>query len=474
MGYNFSITDIKRVVDEGRGIIVGGRIQGIFQPQKDEVYLEIFLRNNTKFLLISIENGFNRIYLCDSKKENPQNPFSFQMLLRKYLFNSCITSIEQLNDDRVIRISTPEFNLYAELTGRHANIFLTDNNDKILGSIRENRSQKRPLFTGMRYVPPFRVSLSDKPVIEIPEGSEVSKFYEEFYNKIIYNHRLDTLKRGLVNHLKRKRVHIDSILMKVAIDREKAERFSEYLRYAEALKQNLILKKEKGIAICEYYTEAGKEIISVPIDERLSISENAQRYFNLYKKYKNSLNLIIRREEELKSRRDEITKDLEEINNCNDLKRLEVFSEKIGSGAGVTDGTDQKKDVREFPFAVFFLEGVGRIYSGSDSDENEILTFKYARGNDLWFHIIGYSGSHVVLPVVKDKVPSERQIVTAALLAAARSSAPDGETVEVAYTRVKYVRKAKGGEKGAVILSKEKRLFVKVDKKFPHTLIRLS
>lgn len=474
MGYNFSVKDINRVICEIGDLLVGGRIQGVFQPRRDDVYFEIFTKNDIRLLLVSVENSFNRIYLISKREESPRNPFSFQMLLRKYLINSYIIKIEQLNEDRVVKICTDDFNIYAELTGRHANIFLTDRDDIIMGSLRENLSQKRPLFVSKKYIHPFPVNLRDNAIIDIPAGMNVSKYYEEFYGRVINDFRLESIRGDIIRSLNRRKSHLESVLGKISKDRDRAIKYSEYLKYAEVLKQNLIIKKENGIALCEYYSESGKDTLTVPIDERLSIPENVQRYFGLYKKYKNSLNLIMRREEELSSELDKLVKEIEEVSRSADIEHLKNIWNSIKSTNISRIASKTEKDKREFPFGVFFLEGVGKIYTGSSAEENEILTFKYARGNDLWFHIIGYSGSHVVLPVVRDKIPSERQIMTAALLAAARSSAPDGETVEVAYTRVKYVRKAKGGEKGAVILSKEKRLFVKVDKKFPHTLIRLS
>ncbi|MCX7958505.1 MAG: NFACT RNA binding domain-containing protein [Deltaproteobacteria bacterium] len=473
MGYNFTSEDIKRVLKEISQVIIGARIQAVYQPLKEEVYLEVYTEGISTNLLISIENGFNRLYFTLNRPQNPKNPFSFQMLLRKYLVPSYITDISQVNDDLVVLIKTDEFRLYAELLGRHSNIFLTDTEDVILGSLRENTSQRRPLFVSHKYIPPFKRDLGDKSGVCIPDGCNVSEFYEDYYRKVINEYRMRWLRDRILGRLNARRRHLLRLKEKIESDRSRAQKYSEFLRYAEALKQRRITGITEGIARCEYFNEEGISLMNVPLIRGTDIAENMEYYYKLYKKYKNALPLIEKRASEIEEVLKEVKERISSVESANDLMMLKSFDEPESEES---ERDILKRDIKEkrYPFRVFYAEGTGRIYSGSDAEENEILTFRYARGNDLWFHVIGYSGSHTVLPLDKNKMPSERQILTAALLAAARSSAPDGETVEVAFTKVKYVRKVRGGAKGAVIFSNEKRLLVRVDKKFPTTLLLIS
>lgn len=474
MGYNFTSRDIKNIVDELNSAIRGGRIQNIFQTSNYDIYIEVYSNKKIGYLLISIENGFNRIYYLHTREQSPQNPYAFQMLMRKYLPGEIIQSIVHLNGDRVVRISTSDFNIYAELTGRHSNIFLTDECDIILGSIRENVSQKRPLFISNVYIPPVPHNISlDVTGIPIPNNMSASEYYSEFYRRIIDRYRLEVAKGRALRGLKKKRLHYCSILKKIRGDREKALRYNEYLKYAEALKQHIFLEKRKDLVVCEYYTESGREIIEVPIDCRLTLYENMERYFKEYKRYENALEVIDERERKISQSLSETDREIERVSLC---RRLDDLPDCVGEKRKPIKGSDkiEIEDKEKFPFAVFYVEGIGKIYSGSDAVSNEILTFRFARGNDLWFHITGYSGSHTILPLQKNKVPSERQILTAALIAAARSSAPEDETVEVAYTRVKYVRKAKDGVRGSVIFSKERHIRVKVDRCYISRIMRIA
>ncbi len=473
MIHNFTSGDIAKIIGEIGILLKNGRIQEIYQPFKEEIYLEIYANGKSLYLLISVENGFNRIYTLFKRPENPLNPYSFQMLLRKYIVPSYIKEIRQINNDRVVLLFTDEFRIYAELTGRHSNIFLTDSEDIILGSLRENLSQKRPLFVSKKYIPPISNHQIQRAQLIIPEGKGVSEYYSDYYERLVNEYRMQNLRSVVLKKLNSEEWHYISILNKVRQDKKRAEDYKVYLRYAEALKQNRIVKLDEDSANCEYYTEDGIGLVKVPMIKGKNILENMQYYFKLYKKYKNSLEFIRSREKEVEKNLEEIKNKRSVVESISNMDKLSGLFSKDAEDPIIERGRKKEKKAERMPFRVFFIEGIGKIYSGSNAEENEQLTFKYSRGNDLWFHVVGYPGSHTVLPMQKDKIPSEKQIMTAALIAAARSSAPDGESVEVAYTRVKYVRKIKGGARGEVLFSNEKRVFVKVDKSFPNKLLKL-
>jgi predicted ribosome quality control (RQC) complex YloA/Tae2 family protein len=89
------------------------------------------------------------------------------------------------------------------------------------------------------------------------------------------------------------------------------------------------------------------------------------------------------------------------------------------------------------------------IYVGRDSKSNDHLTFNIADEEDLWFHVKGIPGSHVVIKV-KDKLPTENIIKTAAILARDNSRAKNEENVMVVYCKRKFVKKEPGMNDGQV------------------------
>ena len=102
------------------------------------------------------------------------------------------------------------------------------------------------------------------------------------------------------------------------------------------------------------------------------------------------------------------------------------------------------------------------MWVGKSSANNDLLTMKYAKPNDLWFHVRGASGSHTVLKVHgRDHPPSKEAVRQAAAIAAYYSKMRNAGNVPVAYCERKYVFKRKGLKEGAVFMEHEKVVFVK-------------
>jgi hypothetical protein len=97
-----------------------------------------------------------------------------------------------------------------------------------------------------------------------------------------------------------------------------------------------------------------------------------------------------------------------------------------------------------------------RILVGRDAWSNDVLTTRLARPHDVWMHARGFTGSHVVIPMARGKVPSGEALVDAATLAAHFSDARGNDFVEVAWCERKFVRKPKGAPPGLVTLAREK------------------
>jgi predicted ribosome quality control (RQC) complex YloA/Tae2 family protein len=108
---------------------------------------------------------------------------------------------------------------------------------------------------------------------------------------------------------------------------------------------------------------------------------------------------------------------------------------------------------------------------GRSARDNDALTFKVARGNDVWLHARGLQGAHVLLPGAGE-APDSRALGDAALLAAHFSSARGEERAEVAWTRRKHVRKPRGAAPGAVTISQEKTLRLRKDEARLAALLR--
>jgi predicted ribosome quality control (RQC) complex YloA/Tae2 family protein len=132
-----------------------------------------------------------------------------------------------------------------------------------------------------------------------------------------------------------------------------------------------------------------------------------------------------------------------------------------------TQSDSSNKEVLK-KFRIFKLKEEFEVWVGKDSRSNDLLTMKYSKQSDLWFHVSGASGSHTVLKVPGnyDKVPQEI-IRLAAGIAAFFSKARNARNVKVSYTQTKNVQKYKGAKSGSVLIKNEKTIKVEPVLPFP-------
>ncbi len=154
----------KAVIEELKEKILGGKIDKIYQPEKDELIINIHNRGKNHRLLISASSNNPRIYLTKNSKKNPTNPPMFCMLLRKYLSGGLILNIEQYGMDRIVVMDisyldelgqSSEIRLIVEIMGKHSNIILLNKeNHVILDSITRvtgEMSRIRQILPGKKY-----------------------------------------------------------------------------------------------------------------------------------------------------------------------------------------------------------------------------------------------------------------------------------------------------------------------------------
>ncbi len=153
--------------------LLGGRVDKIYQPLEDEILLTIRNYGTSYKILISANSARPRIHMVPSLKENPPSPPLFCMVLRKYLGGGRIIKIVQPDFERILIIDIETMNelgditpkkLIVEIMGKHSNIILTDENHKILDSIKRishEKSSVREVLPGKTYTfPPSQNKLN--------------------------------------------------------------------------------------------------------------------------------------------------------------------------------------------------------------------------------------------------------------------------------------------------------------------------
>ena len=205
----------------------------------------------------------------------------------------------------------------------------------------------------------------------------------------------------------------------------------------------------KSLNVLNYYTN---EEISIPLDPTLSALENAKKYFDKYSKLKRTYEAV--------------TALLEETGN--EVKHLDSISTALDIALSEEDLVEIKEELIEYgyikkrhpggkkpkitskPFHYVSSDGY-HMYVGKNNFQNEELTFKFATGNDWWFHAKGVPGSHVIVKTEGlDDMP-DTTFEEAGRLAAYYSQSRENEKVEIDYIQKKHIKKPKGGKPGFVV-----------------------
>lgn len=241
----------------------------------------------------------------------------------------------------------------------------------------------------------------------------------------------------------RKKYELQAKQLKDTENREQYKVYGELLHtYGYSLEPGA-----KFLTALNYYTN---EEITIPLDEHLTPSENAQRFFSRYNKQKRTFEALTER---IKETLDDIHY-LESISTSLDIASAEedltqIKEELTEAGYIRRRYSKQKVRITSKPFHYISSDGF-HMYVGKNNLQNEELTFHFASGNDWWFHAKKVPGSHVIVKSNGEELP-DRTFEEAGRLAAYYSKSRGAEKAEIDYIEKKHVKKPAGGRPGFVI-----------------------
>ena len=534
---------LHHMVEELRRELVNGRIQKINQPFEQELVLQIRSNRQSHRLLLSAHPVFGRIQLTQTTFENPAQPSTFIMVLRKYLQGALIESIEQVENDRIVEITVSNKNeigdhiqatLIIEIMGKHSNILLVDKSShKILEVIKHvgfSQNSYRTLLPGSTYItPPSTESLNpftikDEKLFEILQTQETTaKNLQSLFQglgrdtanelvNILVSDKLSTFRNFFSQETKpcltdksfscvpfstKIEGHFSSLSQLLDVYyKDKAERdrvkqqASELIRRVENdLQKNRqkLKKQEKELLATEnaeefrqkgellttflhqvpndqdqvvldnYYTN---QPITIALDKALTPNQNAQKYFKRYQKLKEAVKYLTDLIEETKATILYL-ESVETVLSQAGLDEIAEIREELIQTGFIRRRQREKIQKRKKPEKYLASDGKTIILVGRNNLQNEELTFKIARKEELWFHAKDIPGSHVVIS--GNLNPSDEVKTDAAELAAYYSKGRLSNLVQVDMIEVKKLNKPTGGKPGFVTYTGQKTLRVTPD-----------
>ena len=287
----------------------------------------------------------------------------------------------------------------------------------------------------------------DQKSVSYESISQVLESYYSMKNKItLIRQKSADLRRIVTTAIERTSKKYE-LQQKQQKDTEKKEKYRIYGELLNTYGYHLE-EGARSLEALNYYTN---EMITIPLDEHLSAAENAKKYFDRYTKLK-------RTEEALNELLEETRSDLEHLESIrtsldialdeDDL--VEVREELMEYGYLRRKGSSgKKKKIVSRPLHYRSSDGFD-IYVGKNNFQNDELSFKFASGNDWWFHAKGQPGSHVIVKSNGEELP-DRTFEEAARLAAFYSKGRQAPKVEIDYTQKKNLKKPNGAKPGFVI-----------------------
>ncbi|VSE26259.1 fibronectin/fibrinogen binding protein [Streptococcus pneumoniae] len=536
---------LHHIVEELRNELVNGRIQKINQPFEQELVLQIRSNRQSHRLLLSAHPVFGRIQLTQTTFENPAQPSTFIMILRKYLQGALIESIEQVENDRIVEMTVSNKNeigdhiqatLIIEIMGKHSNILLVDKSShKILEVIKHvgfSQNSYRTLLPGSTYIaPPSTESLNpftikDEKLFEILQTQELTaKNLQSLFQglgrdtaneleRILVSEKLSAFRNffnqetkpcltetsfspvPFANQVGEPFANLSDLLDTYYKDKAERDRVkqqaSELIRRVEnELQKNRhkLKKQEKELLATDnaeefrqkgellttflhqvpndqdqvildnYYTN---QPIMIALDKALTPNQNAQRYFKRYQKLKEAVKYLTDLIEETKATILYL-ESVETVLNQAGLEEIAEIREELIQTGFIRRRQREKIQKRKKLEQYLASDGKTIIYVGRNNLQNEELTFKMARKEELWFHAKDIPGSHVVISGNLD--PSDAVKTDAAELAAYFSQGRLSNLVQVDMIEVKKLNKPTGGKPGFVTYTGQKTLRVTPDSK---------
>lgn len=299
------------------------------------------------------------------------------------------------------------------------------------------------------------IPLQDYPEI-ILKSDSISRCIYQKYKNIKVSDNLEQRKKEIKTFLEKELKKQDKKIQDIKLVESNLHLEEQYHNWAVLLSSQPEVKI-KGLDTITI-TDFNNNQINIPLDHKLTLIENANLYFQKSKKVR--LNIEKRRSflPEILERKNKISSYLECLNMISNIRELEKLNEEISNSftkIEFENNKDSSSKYRQFDLGDGF-----RLYVGKSASNNDELTFKFAKPNDLWFHARGSSGAHAVLPLEKNQKPSKIILQTAASIAAYYSGMKKAKYVPVAYTFRKYIKKPKGANPGSVVLMREEVIMV--------------
>ena len=323
----------KAVVSELNTCLINGKINKIFEPNKNEILLGVYSSGKNYCLNVSIDSVNYRIHLTTNSKPNPQNVLNFCMVLRKHLTGGTIKRIYSNGLERIVFIDIDVYNelndlitktLVVELMGKHSNIILLNSEHTVIDSLRHlNKfdNSNRDIFPGSKYL---NIESAKKDFLAV-------KTFDEFYRDVsIDSENLPSTLSKVYNGFGKKNISylLETLNIPTAVSTNNLKEVYSYLKDLFAnMPDNVVLKEYPSVKKDYFAYKSTNDGLAVNfyLDDFYTSKEQSEQF----KQYRDTvLKLVLNHVGKIKERISTI--DLK-IADCTNAEKYRLYGELITS-----------------------------------------------------------------------------------------------------------------------------------------------
>jgi len=454
--------------------IEGSFLREFRQPDHHSLVFELYNRSNKFKLFISLDNRNCRLHLLEKKLNNPRTLPRFAAFLRAHLKNGKVKECSQVGKERIIKFSITkdaqseqseqsaqsgrQYLLWIRLWGGAANVIVTDMNNRILDCF--FRRPGKGEITGGYYNPieelKERTPKKEYLIRPLTGPATFNQKIEAFYFTQARDQQLKELKDTIAQTLENRENRLLTSIERLAKKKEEYTAFEHFKIQGDLITTNIHALRKGSKWLHTLSFEDPEREIEIELNPTLTPAQNAEWYYEKYRKAKRG---SFRIEQEI----NELKQSLKEIEKKRLLAVNQESLEKLKMLFPIRPKQHRKQDrVLSVPGLTYYSAGF-QILVGRTAQENDTLLRKFVRGNDYWLHLRDYPGAYVFIKNRAGKSLPLEALLDGANLALFYSKGRKSASGDVYYTKVKYLRRVKRGRIGLVIPTQEKNLFVKLD-----------
>ncbi|MBI5495725.1 MAG: DUF814 domain-containing protein [Deltaproteobacteria bacterium] len=434
------------------------------------VVVELHAHGTTHALLLDPSAPAWHLASAPPRRDEDAQPPAFQGLLRKYLANTRLAAVETgagAHASMVFHTLSTPLRLVLDWAGTHANVLLVNDAGKVLGASLIARLAPRGLAVGKPFVavkapdafdaaPWIRARAPDDPWAALPTHAALDQRQA---------HAPPTVPPVDVSVRRRVRAALDRetrLVRALESDLRRTEEEDRLRAAAERAKVQMgsLPRGATEWTLADAYNPEAPTLV-IAVEPALGVQQNVERLFHRARRLERTRANVTPRLQQARVRAAALTAALQALDARAEGAEAQALA-VVGADAAAPARGEKRGPSRRQPFRRFTTPEGYVVLVGRTRADNDLLTHRTARGNDLFLHARDAPGSHVILVLDAERPGRDRALLRAAQLAAHFSEARGHGVVDVRWTEVRHVRPVPGTP-GLVTLAKERVLRVRLD-----------